>query len=567
MASFHTFGGLRTIRSNDRVMSSKPRGKMVKPILKRLSHSEKNSLDLDRGWDEQEEQFQYRSSPTWNSTFAPTKAAPTSGTSAGMGIGMMGSSGYAGSTVAIEVDEGRNSISGLRYHHTRTVSGTSHISVSSTGSGTGSGTGMAAPTSIPRSTGGSGAGGSFAHPFQQTPRTATPSLSYQNSLASSSLLEGSRDYSPTIAEDEDCNYNYNNDNNNQNNNNSSAQPTDSKPLDTDPAVSSSIHNHNNKPISPISPISPNARSQPILASPNPNRPSLSSQRTSSYSDISPRQPALRITTITRTASTATAPTSSSRLANVGSRSELHMSSPPDVSSSTASPTASQHLLGSPTSPRATAPMSPISRSSFEAVNFRLRSKSELDTVTRADHLREARRKFEARERLKEEKYAREEIKRRERAENKRAQALEKEAIACRKERDLARQRAETMALAEAMPLNSKHSRKISSNTSARPSLQRSPSSHLGRASLDPEKFVSSSYDPEKFASSNYESMETSTPPAFGQQAGGGGRAGSKGASFDAPRRAHTAAKRRTHGAWQAFILWLRTRLLKLSRNH
>lgn len=560
MASFQTFGGLRTIRSNDRVMSSKPRGKMVKPILKRLSHSEKNSLDLDRGWDEQEEQFQYRSSPTWNSTWAPTKAAPTSGTSAGMGLGMMGSSGYTGSTVAIEVDEGRNSISGLRYHHTRTVSGTSHISVSSSGSGSGSGMGMAAPTSIPRSNGGSGAGGTFAHPFQQTPRTATPTLSYQNSLASSSLLDGSRDYSPTIAEDEDCNYNYN-----------SGQPTDpassAVPRDADPASSStSVHTHlNNNNINNNKPVSPNARSQPILASPNPNRPSLSSQRTSSYSDNSPRQPALRITTITRTASTATAPVPSSRLANVASRSELHMSSSQDLPSPVASPTASQHnILVSPSSPRAPAPMSPISRSSFEAVNFRLRSKSELDTATRADHLREARRKFEARERLKEEKYAREEIKRRERAENKRAQALEKEAIACRKERDLARQRAETIALAEAMPLNSKHSRKISSNTSARPSLQRSPSSHLGRASLDPEKFASGSYDPEKFASGNYESMETSTPPAFGQQAG---RGGSKGASFDAPRRAHTAAKRRTHGAWQAFILWLRTRLLKLSRDH
>lgn len=538
MASFQAFGGLRTMRSNDRVMSSKPRGKMVKPILKRLSHSEKNSLDLDRGWDEQEEQFQYRSSPTWNSTWAPTKAAPTSGTSAGMGIGLVGGA-YTGSPAAIEVDEGRNSISGLRYHHTRTVSGTSHISVSSAGSGSGSGSGMPAPTSMPRSSG-------HGHPFQQTPRTATPSLSYQNSLASSSLLDGSgsRDYSPTIAEDEDCHYNY-------------AAP-EGLPRDDPAASSASVH--------ASKPVSPNARSQPILASPNPNRPSLSSQRTSSYSDHSPRQP-LRITTIARTASTATAPAPSSRLAHVASRSDLPLASSQDVPSPVASPTASQHtvLLGSPASPRAPAPMSPISRSSFEAVNFRLRSKSELDTATRADHLREARRKFEARERLKEEKYAREEIKRRERAENKRAQALEKEAIACRKERDLARQRAEAIALAEAMPLHSKHSRKISSNTSGRPSLQRSPSSHLGRASLDPEKFASGSYDPEKFASGNYESMETSTPPAFGQQAGG--RAGSKGASFDAPRRAHTAAKRRTHGAWQAFILWLRTRLLKLSRDH
>ena len=39
--------------------------------------------------------------------------------------------------------------------------------------------------------------------------------------------------------------------------------------------------------------------------------------------------------------------------------------------------------------------------------FRLRSRSEVDTFTRQEHVREARRKFEAKERAKEEKYARE----------------------------------------------------------------------------------------------------------------------------------------------------------------
>ncbi|KAG4221210.1 hypothetical protein PC116_g30313, partial [Phytophthora cactorum] len=85
-------------------------------------------------------------------------------------------------------------------------------------------------------------------------------------------------------------------------------------------------------------------------------------------------------------------------------------------------------------------MSPL-RSSFDASGFpRLRAKSDLDTATRAEHLREARRKFELREKAKEEKYAREEIKRRERADNKRALEKEKRAAAMHKEQMAARAR-------------------------------------------------------------------------------------------------------------------------------
>ncbi len=138
---------------------SKARTK-VKPILRKLTQSEKNSLDLDRPAAEQDGLGIYdygtgsRSSHDINVNFSTT----------GMGLGM-----------------------GRRGYHNRSTSGTSQFSTATTGSGQRT--------------------GSFVHPFQQTPRPYTPPLavsSYQNSLRES----GSPSNSP-VEEDDPANSNNN----------------------------------------------------------------------------------------------------------------------------------------------------------------------------------------------------------------------------------------------------------------------------------------------------------------------------------------------------------------------
>lgn len=73
-------------------------------------------------------------------------------------------------------------------------------------------------------------------------------------------------------------------------------------------------------------------------------------------------------------------------------------------------------------------MSPL-RTSLDAMGIptpRLRSRSEVDTAVRQEQIRQARRKFEERERVKELKYEREEVERRNRQANKEAARIERE---------------------------------------------------------------------------------------------------------------------------------------------
>ncbi|KAI1840671.1 hypothetical protein JX266_013133 [Neoarthrinium moseri] len=498
MTSLQSYGGLRSIKANDSDKAGKPRGKVVKPILKKLSPSERSSLDLDRGWDEQDEP--YRSS-AWD-------GGPTSFYASGV-TNRSGSAkdvGFAYADVAVG--------GGRRYHHSRSISGNSHISIATSGSGSGVG---------PRT------GTTFVHPFQQIPRTATPplSMSYANSQASFA----DRDYSPTITEaqdDDDYELDPPSSHNSLHNGNSSGG-----------ILSSSQHQQQQQQQQQPSNAAVYSHSQPSLISSaaHPRRPSLASQRTSSYSDSAKSHNALRINTGMR--STSTTPAQSSRLAHVSSQAELNLQLEQESPGSINAPPSTHRGVASPTSPVAS--MSPFSRSSFEAVGFpRLRAKSDLDTATRAEHLREARRKVLAKEQAKEERQAQKEIRQRERADNKRAQEAERRAAAIRKEREAARRQDEISALAEAMPPKSKHARKISGTSSGRPST-----SHMRHP-----------VESEKPASGNHDTVETSSPP-FVSQAGGG-----RNVSFQSSRRTNTA-KKKTHGAWTAFILWLRTRLLRM----
>ncbi|KAI1191771.1 hypothetical protein F5B17DRAFT_202433 [Nemania serpens] len=520
MASLHSisFGSYAS-----KYKDSKPKTTpLVKPILKKWSQSEKEkkSLDLDRGWDEQDEKHQ--STRGWGrssalSFYDQVAAGPDATTSiAGGGTpGTVGGSGGVGLGVL------GNTTSGRRYHHSRSISGTSHAS-GTTSSSTNS-------TPVPRQ---------FVHPFQQIPHTSTPPLlSYANSLAS---IADTRDYSPTtITEDEDddsnsidpANNNHNHQHHHHHHNHSAAH-------NSDVCICHTSHSSNS-----------NSLSQPTLILKLPSQHTSSTDILDANPPTAP-QPLLRVCT-SRIASSI--PTHSSPLVNISSRSDLYLDRLVDLSA----PNLPTTTLTSPSSPLGT--MSPL-RTSLDGSLHRLRAKSDLDTATRAEHVRAARRKFEIKERAKDEKYAREEIKRRERAESKRAQELEKKLAVEYKEQLAARAREEAAELEEALQ-RSKHNRKVSVASSGRPSLSiPRPSLSLGRPSTSRKNTLGQMSDSEKFISSSYNSTDPQSPPTHGRAAGT-----AHAVQFTAPKRKNTA-KKKTQGAWTAFILWLRTKLLRMS-NH
>jgi len=356
----------------------------VKPILKKLSYSEKGSLDLDRGWDEQE------LDGVWEPIGMGKSAKDVS-----FNFGTAGARGSSGGRSALSgkeaVTTGGSSGNVVRkpfHQHGRSHSGNS---VATNGSG-----GMRAS--------------SFVHPFQQMPRTSTPPLSYANSVVSFDNSSGfaPRDYSPTITENED----------------------DDGETSLGPHLRLTNLNHNHSHHPSFSSTS----HQPTLSTHSSTfsqtglrRPSLASQRTSSLTDITTSTPQLRVNTNGRSTP------STSRLAP--SKSDLHLNL---TLSELESPVGS--LSGTPTlvsaatapatiaSPTSSAPMSPL-RTSLDAMGIptpRLRSRSEVDTAVRQEQIRQARRKFEERERVKELKYEREEVERRNRQANKEAARIERE---------------------------------------------------------------------------------------------------------------------------------------------
>ncbi|TVY50180.1 hypothetical protein LCER1_G009145 [Lachnellula cervina] len=145
--------------------TSKTRTK-VKPILRKLTQSEKNSLDLDRPAAEQDG-YGYGGG-----------GGGVGGGGSGSGVGGIYEYGQASRSSHDVVFN--HTAGGRRGYHNRSTSGTSQFSTATTGSGQRS--------------------GSFVHPFQQTPRPYTPPLAapYQNSLR-----EGEPPHSPVLNEDDD----------------------------------------------------------------------------------------------------------------------------------------------------------------------------------------------------------------------------------------------------------------------------------------------------------------------------------------------------------------------------
>ncbi|UKZ75554.1 hypothetical protein TrVFT333_003241 [Trichoderma virens FT-333] len=360
---------------------------VVKPILKRLhhvhSHSERNSLDLNRGWDDQPvattPELEYSSFDFGSrdlddltsdrrlySNYPPAPAVgakltrDVSFTDVGPGAPGLGRANTFSSS------------------HARTTSGNSVTATTATRIG------------------------SFVHPSRQMPRTSTPPLnSYANSVVSlDNGLTGQqqRDLTAAIAESDSG------DNDELDFEEPLASPTSLR-------LSHSESNPNGatatKKLSYSSSLRSNSpNSKPTAA----GRPSLSgSQRTSSDG------PSVRATT-TRSNSGPSVQRLTQGAVNHQSTANEGPSVPLLIST-TQQKTASNPICS-------TSPISPF-RTSLDMNGFRLRSRSEMDTSTRQEQVREARRKFEAKEKEKEEKYAREQIRKRERADAKEAHKNER----------------------------------------------------------------------------------------------------------------------------------------------
>jgi hypothetical protein len=520
---------------------------VVKPILKKLSHSEKNSLDLDRGW---EEQIHY-GGHGWGgggggggTAIVGAGAAEKERERGVGGIYEYGSAGRSARDVTFSLSatdlHGEITGSGSRrkFTHARSTSGTSGISVATTGSGHGHRNGER-----------------FVHPFQQTPRTSTPPLSYANSLASfdTSINNTSntnnnsgngnngsanghggngngRDYSPTITEDDD---------------------------DLDQQGYAYGRSHHLPPT--------HAQTHPYPSS--LRRPSLASQRTSSLSDIS-APPPLRINTANGRSAHNPSASVSSRLAHgilTSSRSDLQLNllstsvdSPATTSNTTpavssAAIVTSPPPVASPSSSVAQQPLSPL-RSSLDmaASGFRIRSRSEVgvDSAARQEGLRQARRKFEEKEKLKDEKWAREQVRKREDAATKEANKFFKT------QEKLFKESGRSSTSTDVRPTAS---RKNTPPTAAKPSSVSSGAAGK-EARKDPGKGSGTfgRVESEKglgFQSRKYDSTMAGQTP----------RAADEVVFQQAPRRSNTA-KQKTQGAWTSFILWLKIKILRMGKS-
>ncbi|KAL2211766.1 hypothetical protein CC79DRAFT_1317836 [Sarocladium strictum] len=475
---------------------------VVKPILKKFhsAGSDNNSLDLDRGWEEQNihylDQGHEDALPSTRSAARDVSFSSTNHTASG--------------PIAIDNSSRRRNGLADKYSHARSTSGASHASIA---------------------TSGSGRTGTFVHPFQQTPRTSEPPLSqsYSNTSHTRPSLDlnyglGLRDfeYTSTITEDQDDSEGYPF-------TSVTATPTAITPTSITPGRNISNGTVEYPPVT-------NGRTQDHHHNTSPyyggGHRSLASQRTNSLSDVTSPTTGPRNTISSRPRQV---PTPRMPVGVNHSRPELYASSVSsgNESSPMSSTVPALHKEASASSPLTVAtacssvnggtPVTSPLRSSLDMGAFRLRSRSSLDTATRQEQVRQARRKFEEKEKAKAEKYARAESKKRERADTKEAQ------------RQLRKGSSGGLA-----------SGRTSSSTEARPTMSRespSPVGIIGEKDHDPY-------------GQGYDSVRTGARP----------QAKAEEVVFTpAPRRAKTA-KRKTTGAWTSFVLWFRTRLLKMGRR-
>lgn len=465
---------------------TKPRNRMVvKPLLKKLhSHSDRESLDLDRDWDHQPtsrqldyHHYTHHSSPKsprdlsfslspsdFDATAAALASAAAAAAAAATTSTTSSTTAISPTTTTTTTTAARAPARSHNFSHARSASAASHASIATSNSGRN--------------------GGSFVHPFQQTPQGT--SLAYAHSRASLDIV---RDCSPTITEDDD---------------------DDRDPYSAATVLRPVVYHH--------------------------RRSSLASQPPSSLSDANNTTTNNNNNTSPLYAVASRSNSGSVQRLALGSanqsRSELQLSAGASLVDSPVSATApavmslpSPQVTAAPSRASSAAgaaaggPMSPL-RSSLDVGGFRLRSRSELDPVSRQEQVRAARRKFEAKERAKEEKY----VRKRERANQ---QKLERE---------------------QARVRSASHASLSSGAGSGR--LSRSaPTPAPAPGVFETDEKSARTHD----ASSSSRFRHSAQPTRADD------------VEFKSARRTRTA-KQRTMGVWTAFMLWLRTRLLKLGRR-
>lgn len=436
---------------------AKIRGRtIVKPILKKLnshSNSDRGSFDLDPVWDDQPSPLSFPPAE-YDTVYSDTTPALTPGaydlsTPASASNDTFRPRDVSFSTSASS--EYPTWRSKNKYSHVRSTSGTSHTS------------------SIATNISGRN-GGTFVHPFQQTPRTATPPLSYANSIASLDIsAPATREYAATITEQDDA-----------------VSPTSSTthvPLRTASLSKSATFSM------PPPPYTQNMRYR---------GPSLDETHSRTYSEGT-QTPRMIPTSRSHSASTAL------YVPETATSEALLASTAPYIAPITTSASSS----ATPNSP---SPLSPL-RNSLDISGFRLRSRSEVDTRSHQEQVRDARRKYQEKEKAKDEKYARQQLRRRER-------------------HDPNRERAKIRK-----PTTSSTSTAKSSAASSRYAGSHTEGS---REKLD-------------FTSSAYDHAPTGQTPARADEV-----------QFQRPKR-RKSAKHKTNGVFTAFMLWFRTRLLRLGK--
>lgn len=503
--------------------SSKSR---VKPILKKLhSHSEKNSLDLDRSWHDQEPSLGYVATPddaspgpryyagpdalfgsstsslppadafglgfslhsrkdvlaqptTTTTTTSSSRQQPPSQlqlpTSTAAAASSSSSSSSAAAATAVSPTSPISPISPTSstpvraFAHARSASGASHASIA---------------TSISRN-------GSFVHPFQQNPQTSTPPLlSYTNSRPS---LDTAIDCSPTIAEDYD-----------------SDDYDDA--LDARRRISCDVVRRDGARSSFTIDGFPSGSATPTGTTTGTSTPRFGTRPTLPHSHRSASyvRPSLAHGRRSGSLTAETPPTP-------GSINTLHQQptrlSDIQLGGSGSTSTGGATVIDDPSSLLSTtitgSSPSPL-RHSLDMSHFRLRSRSDVDTSNRQEQVRQARRRFEEKERAKDEKYA-------------------------QRKRTSSRIGSFTTVADAGQAGRPQMSRRSTAH-----SRGNRPSEEVAAASL------SSNSSGDLPAAAHASQTATAAPAA--------------------PQRRATA-KHKTTGAWTAFVLWFRTRLLKIGRR-
>ncbi|KAH6651180.1 hypothetical protein F5144DRAFT_589465 [Chaetomium tenue] len=296
------------------------------------------------------------------------------------------------------------------------------------------------------------------------------------------------------------------------------------------------------------------------------RPSLNGHRASSFPDTpASKPPSLRINTSGRSVSGTTA--TSSRLAHGNipspSHSELNLDSynlSVSLTGTLDSPTGSLGG-GSVASPQQQSQLSPL-RASLDMGVFPNLRRPEVDTATRNENIRVARRKFEEREREKEEKYDREMIRKRERRDNKEASRIEKGEAPSRPLMHRKKTATGLSTVSEPGPKSARPDLSTSLFGFSAPARTSGVVLGIGKRRHTDSPTMTKGEKQVGFAARRYESVSLlpQTPPSFGVTVDD--------VQFERPqpRRGSGAktAKKKTQGYWQEFLLWLRTKLLRMN---